>query len=192
MLVEWCAWSARTTSFKGPCESMATSVPDEASQQGRKANAAGIALSADTTRLRAVSDPAASLASEGHSHSDFLLPVFDLAEYLSGRTDPDARLRQCCGLAECLRGALSSLLSARAAFFELLIQAMQYLTSGHASVATGCVVVRDPRTSEADSKRFLDMMERYFSQGVTAKMADVRPELHYQVVAWTTQKKLPA
>ena len=101
---------------------MATSVPDEASQQGRKANAAGIALSADTTRLRAVNDPAASLASEGHSHSDFLLPVFDLADYLSGRTDPDAKLRQCCALAECLRGALYSLFSALAAFRVWLVK----------------------------------------------------------------------
>lgn len=42
-------------------------------------------------------------------------------------------------------------------------------------------MVRDPRTSEADSKRFLDMMERYFSQDLAAKLADVRPELHYQV-----------
>ena len=41
-------------------------------------------------------------------------------------------------------------------------------------------MVRDPRTTEADSQRFLDMMERYFSQDVAAKMADVRPELHYQ------------
>jgi len=43
------------------------------------------------------------------------------------------------------------------------------------------VVVRDPRTSEYDSKRFLDMMERYFTQDRAAKMADVRPHLHYQV-----------
>ena len=84
-------------------------MPEEACQQGRKGNAAGIALSADTMRLRAVNDPAASLATEGHSHSDFLLPVDDLAEYLSDRTDPDAKLRQCCALAECLRGALTSL-----------------------------------------------------------------------------------
>jgi hypothetical protein len=46
--------------------------------------------------------------------------------------------------------------------------------------ATGCLVVRDPRTSEADSRRFLDMMERYFCQDADAKMADARPELHYQ------------
>ena len=51
--------------------------------------------------------------------------------------------------------------------------------------------MRDPRTSEADSKRFLDMMERYFSQDVSAKMADAHPELHYQVVACTTQKEFP-
>ena len=50
-------------------------------------------------------------------------------------------------------------------------------------------MVRDPRTSEADSKRFLDMMERYFSQDVSAKMADARPELHYQVVACLNTKR---
>lgn len=97
---------------------MATSVPETASQVVCKATGAGIALSADTTRMRAVNDPAASLASEGRSHSDFLLPVFDLADYLSGRTDPDANVRQCSALAECLRGALRSGLSASLAFFE--------------------------------------------------------------------------
>ena len=85
---------------------MATSVPDSASQQGCKAAGVGIALSADTTRLRAVDEPAASLVSEGHSHSEFLLPVFDLADYLSGRMDPDANCRQCRALAECLKGGL--------------------------------------------------------------------------------------
>ena len=159
---------------------MAASVPEAASQAGRKATGAGIALSADTTRLRAVDDPAASLASDGHSHSDFLLPVFDLADYLSGRTDPDASVRQCCALAECLRGALPSCLTVSLLPLNLLSEPGVLKWRG-VSPATGCVVVRDPRTSEADSKRFLDMMERYFSQGVAAKMADVRPELHYQV-----------
>jgi hypothetical protein len=47
--------------------------------------------------------------------------------------------------------------------------------------STGCVVVRDPRVAAADNARFLDMMERYFAQDAAAKMAEARPELHYQV-----------
>jgi hypothetical protein len=46
---------------------------------------------------------------------------------------------------------------------------------------TGCLIVRDPRVGTAESDRFLDMMERYFSQPTQDKMADVHPELHYQV-----------
>ncbi|KAK9842098.1 hypothetical protein WJX81_008332 [Elliptochloris bilobata] len=138
---------------------MATSIPEASIQQGPKDGGVGIALNADTTRLRAV-DGSATLASEGPSHPEFLLPVFDLAEYLSGRADPGASHAQCRALAECLR-------------------------------ATGCVVVRDPRTSEADSKRFLDMMERYFGQDVAAKMADVCPELHYQVGATPEGVEVP-
>jgi hypothetical protein len=47
--------------------------------------------------------------------------------------------------------------------------------------STGCVVVRDPRVAAADNARFLDMMERYFAQDAELKMAQARPELHYQV-----------
>lgn len=46
---------------------------------------------------------------------------------------------------------------------------------------TGCLIVRDPRVGSAQSDTFLDMMERYFSQPDEDKMADVHPELHYQV-----------
>jgi len=41
--------------------------------------------------------------------------------------------------------------------------------------------VRDPRVRAADNERFLDMMERYFSRPGDAKMADSRPDHHYQV-----------
>lgn len=56
--------------------------------------------------------------------------------------------------------------------------------------STGCVVVRDPRVAAADNARFLDMMERYFAQDAELKMAQARPELHYQVrdsapLVWT-------
>ena len=48
---------------------------------------------------------------------------------------------------------------------------------------TGALIVRDPRVSEADNNRFLDMFERYYEQPVEKKMKDVHPELHYQVGA---------
>ena len=50
-------------------------------------------------------------------------------------------------------------------------------------VATGCVLVRDPRVSESDNSRFLDLLERYFEQPEALKRRDARPELHYQVGA---------
>ncbi len=46
---------------------------------------------------------------------------------------------------------------------------------------TGCVLVRDPRAGAADAAGFLDLLERYFAQPASAKAADVRPDLHYQV-----------
>ena len=41
------------------------------------------------------------------------------------------------------------------------------------------MIIRDPRVSEANNDRFLDMMERYFesSDGIV----DARPHFHYQV-----------
>lgn len=46
---------------------------------------------------------------------------------------------------------------------------------------TGCVIVRDPRVTMDDNDRFLDMMERYFSQSREAKKPEERPNLFYQV-----------
>lgn len=46
---------------------------------------------------------------------------------------------------------------------------------------TGCVIVRDPRVTSADNDRFLDLMERYFSQSREAKRSEERPDLFYQV-----------
>ena len=74
---------------------MATSVSRPGVQPAAKDSGAGIALSAATTRLRAM---------EG-SAPDALLPVFDLADYLSGREDPAACAAQCRAVAECLTGA---------------------------------------------------------------------------------------
>ena len=50
-------------------------------------------------------------------------------------------------------------------------------------VATGCVLVRDPRVSELDNSKFLDLLERYFEQPEELKREDARPELHYQIGA---------
>ncbi len=41
--------------------------------------------------------------------------------------------------------------------------------------------MRDSRVDSADNERFIDMMERYFSQSAADKKAEERPELHYQV-----------
>ena len=46
---------------------------------------------------------------------------------------------------------------------------------------TSCVLVRDPRVSQSDNDAFLDHMETYFNRDTEEKMADVRPELSYQV-----------
>lgn len=45
----------------------------------------------------------------------------------------------------------------------------------------GAVVVHDPRVSAAANDLFLDMMEQYFEQPETKKLADARPQLQYQV-----------
>ena len=47
----------------------------------------------------------------------------------------------------------------------------------------GALIVRDPRVNAGDNARFLDMMEGYFSQPHEVKLADVHPELCYQVGA---------
>ncbi|CAI5951626.1 unnamed protein product [Closterium sp. NIES-64] len=47
--------------------------------------------------------------------------------------------------------------------------------------ATSALIVRDPRCAQADNDRFLDMMESYFAQPKTTKLAHSRPELHYQM-----------
>ena len=46
---------------------------------------------------------------------------------------------------------------------------------------TGCLVVRDSRVDADDNETFLNLMERYFEQPTELKMADARPEYHYQV-----------
>lgn len=46
---------------------------------------------------------------------------------------------------------------------------------------SSALVVRDPRVDPADNGRFLSLMESYFAQPTAERMADVRPDLDYQV-----------
>lgn len=48
-------------------------------------------------------------------------------------------------------------------------------------VATSALVVRDPRVSADQNDRFLNLLERYYAQPRAAKVADERPEVHFQV-----------
>ena len=52
---------------------------------------------------------------------------------------------------------------------------------GDCLASKGVLVVRDPRVSESDNARFLDMMERYFEQAPEKIVEDARPEWGYQV-----------
>ncbi len=56
---------------------------------------------------------------------------------------------------------------------------------------TGCLVVRVPGVDEALHDTFLDLMERYFEQPDEDKLADVRPELSYQVGATPSGVETP-
>eukprot|EP01114_Cavostelium_apophysatum_P006747 TRINITY_DN1819_c0_g1_i1.p1 TRINITY_DN1819_c0_g1~~TRINITY_DN1819_c0_g1_i1.p1 ORF type:complete len:348 (-),score=59.63 TRINITY_DN1819_c0_g1_i1:60-1103(-) len=56
---------------------------------------------------------------------------------------------------------------------------------------TSCLIIRDPRVTEADNLRFLDMMERYYGQTHEQKMKDVHPELSYQLGATPEFTEVP-
>lgn len=45
----------------------------------------------------------------------------------------------------------------------------------------GTLIIRDPRVSEEQNARFLDMMEQYYGQPEEVKAKDMRPEIHYQL-----------
>jgi isopenicillin N synthase-like dioxygenase len=81
--------------------------------------------------------------------STLVLPVFDLSIFLNHKNEKIDEYIQ-----ECLRMA--------DAFHQY-----------------GLIIVRDPRVSEADNQRFLNMMEHYFegSDGIR----DARPEIGYQI-----------
>ena len=57
--------------------------------------------------------------------------------------------------------------------------------------ATGIVLVRDARVSDADQAAFLDMMEDYFAQPEALKMPDVHKEVFYQVGATPSMVEIP-
>jgi len=56
---------------------------------------------------------------------------------------------------------------------------------------TSCLIIKDPRVSEEDNNRFLDMMERYYDQPQETKMKDVHPELSYQLGATPAFTEVP-
>jgi len=56
---------------------------------------------------------------------------------------------------------------------------------------TSCLIIKDPRVSEEDNNRFLDMMEKYYDQPHEVKMADVHPELSYQLGATPEFTEVP-
>ncbi|KAI8865403.1 Clavaminate synthase-like protein [Ramicandelaber brevisporus] len=47
----------------------------------------------------------------------------------------------------------------------------------------GALVVRDPRVTEEDNNKFIDMVEDYFDQPTEVKMNDVRADLGFQIGA---------
>nr|CAG8477466.1 13034_t:CDS:10 [Entrophospora candida] len=45
----------------------------------------------------------------------------------------------------------------------------------------GALLIKDPRVTEDDNSRFLDLLEDYFDQPFETKLKDARPEVGYQV-----------
>ncbi|KAI9202149.1 uncharacterized protein BJ171DRAFT_515029 [Polychytrium aggregatum] len=71
-------------------------------------------------------------------------------------------------------------------------EAMQECRSAAESLLKySILILRDPRVSESDNDRFLNLMEAYFDQPLDLKMLDVRPELGYQVGATPERTELP-
>ena len=73
---------------------------------------------------------------------------------------------------------LGPFISGRASSSEVASSSQQLADCLH---RTGCLIVRDPRATGSDSNQFLDLVERYFAQSYETKLADSRPQLHYQV-----------
>lgn len=79
------------------------------------------------------------------------LPVFDLSAFLNASNNAAPEVHRLCA-------ALAACLRQSSA-----------------------LVVRDPRVDTRDNETFLSLLERYFSQPLEAKLADVRAHLAYQV-----------
>jgi len=56
---------------------------------------------------------------------------------------------------------------------------------------TSCLIIKDPRVTEEDNNRFLDMMERYYELPHETKMKDVHPELSFQLGATPEFTEVP-
>jgi len=56
---------------------------------------------------------------------------------------------------------------------------------------TSCLIVKDPRVTEEDNNRFLDMMEKYYDLPHEQKMKDVHPEISYQLGATPEFTEVP-
>ncbi|BBM98419.1 hypothetical protein MPTK1_1g13360 [Marchantia polymorpha subsp. ruderalis] len=85
------------------------------------------------------------------------LPVIDLEEYLLAR------------------GGLEENGDAGQEFLALCQEVANCLRD------TGALVIRDPRCTTEDNDRFLDMMEKYWSQSDAFKRQQERPDVFYQV-----------
>nr|XP_023892913.1 uncharacterized protein LOC112004906 [Quercus suber]POE60319.1 hypothetical protein CFP56_17380 [Quercus suber] len=55
----------------------------------------------------------------------------------------------------------------------------------------GAVVVRDPRCSEEENEKFIEMMERYYESPVEYKRPQERPDFHYQVGITPEKVEIP-
>ncbi|KAI0117956.1 Clavaminate synthase-like protein [Nemania sp. FL0031] len=63
--------------------------------------------------------------------------------------------------------------------------------AAQALITYGALVLRDSRVSEDDNVAFLDLMEDYFAQPISALQADERPEFNYQVGATLENTEKP-
>jgi isopenicillin N synthase-like dioxygenase len=55
----------------------------------------------------------------------------------------------------------------------------------------GAFAVRDPRVTEEDNNKFLDLLESYFEQPEEVKLKDARPDIHYQLGVTPNGVELP-
>eukprot|EP01089_Gocevia_fonbrunei_P001710 TRINITY_DN1159_c0_g1_i3.p1 TRINITY_DN1159_c0_g1~~TRINITY_DN1159_c0_g1_i3.p1 ORF type:complete len:350 (+),score=99.38 TRINITY_DN1159_c0_g1_i3:120-1169(+) len=56
---------------------------------------------------------------------------------------------------------------------------------------SGVLIIRDPRVTMEDNEAFINTMEKYFGQPDQTKLADARPDIHYQVGATPEKVEVP-